>query len=156
MGTTFFEDWTFTFVNLSWCKLMCFLNRVLEALTRKFVLDKYVSLLTIAKRCPPNLTGADLYALCADAWTNGAKQKVKVSWQFSRHHICPANIWFVQLLQSNSSLNKCGMCSIYTQFITFLVRQFIKLSFRLPCNWGLTLDGYRLQTKMKLWKGARK
>lgn len=122
MGTTFFKDWRFTFVSPSWCKLLCFLNRVLEALTRKFVLDKYVSLLTIAKRCPPNLTGADLYALCADAWTNGAKQKVKVSWQFSRHHRCPANIWFVQVLQLNSSVYKCGMCIIYTQFITLLVR----------------------------------
>jgi peroxin-6 len=51
--------------------------RVLEALTRKFKLNKYVSLPTIAKRCPVNFTGADLYALCADAWMNGAKRKVE-------------------------------------------------------------------------------
>lgn len=51
--------------------------RVLEALTRKFKLDKYVSLPTIARRCPVNFTGADLYALCADAWMNGAKRKVE-------------------------------------------------------------------------------
>ncbi|KAG0585679.1 hypothetical protein KC19_2G029300 [Ceratodon purpureus] len=51
--------------------------RVLEALTRKFKLDKYVSLPTVARRCPVNFTGADLYALCADAWMNGAKRKVE-------------------------------------------------------------------------------
>lgn len=53
-------------------------HRVLEALTRKFKLDKYVSLPTIARRCPVNFTGADLYALCADAWMNGAKRKVNL------------------------------------------------------------------------------
>jgi len=25
-------------------------------------------------RCPPQLTGADMYALCADAWMNGLKR----------------------------------------------------------------------------------
>ncbi|KAL6978421.1 peroxisomal assembly protein [Sarracenia purpurea var. burkii] len=50
-------------------------ERVLKALTRKFELHEDVSLYSIAKKCPPNFTGADLYALCADAWFNAAKRK---------------------------------------------------------------------------------
>nr|CAD1818708.1 unnamed protein product [Ananas comosus var. bracteatus] len=49
---------------------------VLKALTRKFQLHKDVSLLSVAKMCPPNFTGADMYALCADAWFHAAKLKV--------------------------------------------------------------------------------
>ncbi|XP_031100512.1 peroxisome biogenesis protein 6 [Ipomoea triloba] len=48
---------------------------VLKALTRKFKLHEHVSLLSIAKKCPPNFTGADMYALCADAWFHAAKRK---------------------------------------------------------------------------------
>ncbi|KAJ8898828.1 hypothetical protein K2173_007253 [Erythroxylum novogranatense] len=51
-------------------------ERVLEALTRKFTLHQDVSLYSIAKRCPANFTGADMYALCADAWFHAAKRKV--------------------------------------------------------------------------------
>ncbi|XP_020269386.1 peroxisome biogenesis protein 6, partial [Asparagus officinalis] len=51
-------------------------ERVLAALTRKFKLHENVSLLSIAKKCPPNFTGADMYALCADAWFHAAKRKV--------------------------------------------------------------------------------
>ncbi|KAG8485592.1 hypothetical protein CXB51_018975 [Gossypium anomalum] len=51
-------------------------ERVLKALTRKFRLHEDISLYTIAKRCPPNFTGADMYALCADAWFHAAKRKV--------------------------------------------------------------------------------
>lgn len=54
-------------------------ERVLKALTRKFKLHKDVSLYSIAKRCPPNFTGADMYALCADAWFHAAKRKVSNS-----------------------------------------------------------------------------
>lgn len=50
-------------------------ERVLKALTRKFKLHEDVSLLSIAKKCPQNFTGADMYALCADAWFNAAKRK---------------------------------------------------------------------------------
>lgn len=50
--------------------------RVLAALTRKFTLDKNVSLVGIARRCPVNFTGADMYALCADAWLQATKRKV--------------------------------------------------------------------------------
>ncbi|KAL8167782.1 hypothetical protein V2J09_009281 [Rumex salicifolius] len=57
-------------------------ERVLKALTRKFKLHEDVSLYSIAERCPPNFTGADLYALCADAWFSAAKRKylVTVKW----------------------------------------------------------------------------
>ncbi|XP_021726479.1 peroxisome biogenesis protein 6-like isoform X2 [Chenopodium quinoa] len=51
-------------------------ERVLKALTRKFQLHEDVSLYSIAKRCPPNFTGADMYALCADAWFHAAKRQV--------------------------------------------------------------------------------
>ncbi|KAI3741821.1 hypothetical protein L1987_59499 [Smallanthus sonchifolius] len=51
-------------------------ERVLKALTRKFKLHEDVSLYSIAKKCPPNFTGADMYALCADAWFHAAKRRV--------------------------------------------------------------------------------
>nr|GEW21888.1 peroxisome biogenesis protein 6 [Tanacetum cinerariifolium] len=51
-------------------------NKVLKALTRKFKLHEDVSLYSIAKKCPPNFTGADMYALCADAWFHAAKRLV--------------------------------------------------------------------------------
>ncbi|XP_062087439.1 peroxisomal ATPase PEX6 [Humulus lupulus] len=51
-------------------------ERVLKALTRKFKLHQDISLYTIANKCPQNFTGADMYALCADAWFNAAKRKV--------------------------------------------------------------------------------
>ncbi|KAE9464038.1 hypothetical protein C3L33_04054, partial [Rhododendron williamsianum] len=51
-------------------------ERVLKSLTRKFQLREDVSLYSIAKKCPPNFTGADMYALCADAWFHAAKRKV--------------------------------------------------------------------------------
>lgn len=53
-------------------------ERVLKALTRKFKLHEDVSLCEIALKCPPNFTGADMYALCADAWFHAAKRKVSV------------------------------------------------------------------------------
>ena len=49
---------------------------VLAALTRRFELAPDADLADVAARCPKHLTGADLYALCADAWMNGAKRTV--------------------------------------------------------------------------------
>ncbi|XP_010556760.1 PREDICTED: peroxisome biogenesis protein 6 [Tarenaya hassleriana] len=54
-------------------------ERVLKALTRKFKLREDISLYSVAKKCPPNFTGADMYALCADAWFQAAKRKVSNS-----------------------------------------------------------------------------
>lgn len=59
-------------------------ERVLKALTRKFKLHEDVSLYEIALKCPPNFTGADMYALCADAWFHAAKRKVSVDDSDSR------------------------------------------------------------------------
>uniref|UniRef100_A0A8C8SVB1 Peroxisomal biogenesis factor 6 n=1 Tax=Pelusios castaneus TaxID=367368 RepID=A0A8C8SVB1_9SAUR len=50
--------------------------RVLSAITRKFTLAPSVSLLGVLDQCPAQLTGADLYALCADAMMCAVKRKV--------------------------------------------------------------------------------
>ncbi|XP_077341456.1 peroxisomal ATPase PEX6-like isoform X1 [Lithobates pipiens] len=51
--------------------------RVLEAITHKFCLDPAVELSLVLEYCPPALTGADLYALCADAMMAAIKEKVQ-------------------------------------------------------------------------------
>ncbi|XP_066481058.1 peroxisome biogenesis factor 6 isoform X2 [Tiliqua scincoides] len=51
--------------------------RVLSAITRKFKLDPSVSLLGVLDKCPVQLTGADLYALCSDAMMYALKRKVE-------------------------------------------------------------------------------
>jgi len=48
--------------------------RVLQALTRKCQLDPDVQLEALAERCPARYTGADMYALCADAWMRAVKR----------------------------------------------------------------------------------
>ncbi|XP_074845338.1 peroxisome biogenesis factor 6 [Carettochelys insculpta] len=51
--------------------------QVLSAITRKFKLDSSVSLSGVLEQCPAQLTGADLYALCADAMMCAVKRKVE-------------------------------------------------------------------------------
>lgn len=51
--------------------------RVLSAITRKFKLEPSVSLVHVLDRCPPQLTGADLYSLCSDAMTTALKRRVR-------------------------------------------------------------------------------
>ncbi|XP_077017944.1 peroxisome biogenesis factor 6 [Tamandua tetradactyla] len=51
--------------------------RVLSAITRKFKLEPSVSLVNVLDRCPPQLTGADLYSLCSDAMTAALKRRVQ-------------------------------------------------------------------------------
>ncbi|KFO86892.1 Peroxisome assembly factor 2, partial [Buceros rhinoceros silvestris] len=51
--------------------------QVLSAITRKFKLDPSVNLTTILERCPAQLTGADIYALCSDAMMSAVKRKVE-------------------------------------------------------------------------------
>ncbi|XP_054992388.1 peroxisome biogenesis factor 6 isoform X2 [Sorex araneus] len=51
--------------------------RVLSAITRKFKLEPAVSLVHVLDRCPPQLTGADLYSLCSDAMTTALKRRVR-------------------------------------------------------------------------------
>ncbi|XP_056136218.1 peroxisomal ATPase PEX6 [Lampris incognitus] len=50
--------------------------QVLKAITRKFHLDPGVSLQEVVERCPPQLTGADLYALCSDAMMAAITRKI--------------------------------------------------------------------------------
>uniref|UniRef100_A0A803VV21 Peroxisomal ATPase PEX6 n=1 Tax=Ficedula albicollis TaxID=59894 RepID=A0A803VV21_FICAL len=51
--------------------------QVLSAVTRKFKLDPSVNLTTILDKCPAQLTGADIYALCSDAMMCAVKRKVE-------------------------------------------------------------------------------
>lgn len=50
--------------------------RVLQALTRKFVLHPDVDLAEVAERCPARFTGADMYALCSDAWMTALRRGI--------------------------------------------------------------------------------
>ncbi|XP_005103774.1 peroxisome assembly factor 2 [Aplysia californica] len=50
---------------------------ILQALTRKFDMAPDLNLNSVADECPPNLTGADLYALCADALLNAMRTKIE-------------------------------------------------------------------------------
>eukprot|EP00300_Choanocystis_sp_HF-7_P016612 c19466_g1_i1.p1 GENE.c19466_g1_i1~~c19466_g1_i1.p1 ORF type:complete len:169 (-),score=36.63 c19466_g1_i1:75-581(-) len=51
--------------------------KLLQAITRKFRLDKSVDLESVAAALPKNLTGADLYALCSDAMLHAISRKVE-------------------------------------------------------------------------------
>lgn len=51
---------------------------VLSALTRKFRLGAGVVLADLAAKCPATFTGADCYALCAEALMHALKQRVDV------------------------------------------------------------------------------
>ncbi|XP_043916211.1 peroxisome biogenesis factor 6 [Protopterus annectens] len=50
--------------------------KVLKAITRKFKLDQAVSLTDVIQKCPAQLTGADMYALCSDARILAIKRKI--------------------------------------------------------------------------------
>ncbi|KAG9472807.1 hypothetical protein GDO78_016752, partial [Eleutherodactylus coqui] len=52
-------------------------QKVLEAITRKFSLHPAVDLSHVLQYCPAALTGADLYALCANAMMSSIKEKVQ-------------------------------------------------------------------------------
>ena len=51
--------------------------RILQALTRKFRLDTALDLMDVAQACPFNFTGADFYALCADALLKAMSRKAQ-------------------------------------------------------------------------------
>ena len=44
--------------------------------SHRFKLAKDLDLMNVAEKCPKNLTGADLYALCADAMLNCMRRKI--------------------------------------------------------------------------------
>ncbi|KAF2904257.1 hypothetical protein ILUMI_01922 [Ignelater luminosus] len=50
---------------------------VLKALTRKFKLDEDMNLKEIIKMCPKNITGADFYGLCSNAWMSSVRQLIE-------------------------------------------------------------------------------
>ncbi|KAI0003309.1 P-loop containing nucleoside triphosphate hydrolase protein [Russula compacta] len=50
---------------------------ILQALTRKFCLDPSLDLMRVAHACPFNFTGADFYALCADALLKAMSHKAQ-------------------------------------------------------------------------------
>jgi peroxin-6 len=52
--------------------------RILQALTRRFRLDPQLDLMSVvARACPFNFTGADFYALCADALLKAMSRKAQ-------------------------------------------------------------------------------
>eukprot|EP00892_Ulva_mutabilis_P012344 jgi/Ulvmu1/9482/UM052_0051.1 len=52
-------------------------NKVLTALTRKFSMAADVDLAALSARIPPQCTGADLYGMCADAWLQALRRRIK-------------------------------------------------------------------------------
>ncbi|KAJ8891909.1 hypothetical protein PR048_004465 [Dryococelus australis] len=50
---------------------------ILQALTRKFNLGSDVHLEQIAKMLPRNLTGADIYSVCSNAWLSAVGSRIK-------------------------------------------------------------------------------
>lgn len=51
----------------------------MQALTRKFCLEADVSLHSLAAKLPNNLSGADIYAYCADALTRAIHERISAS-----------------------------------------------------------------------------
>lgn len=49
---------------------------ILQAITHKFSLSPDVDLSAVAKNCPANLTGADLYSLCSDAMLTALRRQI--------------------------------------------------------------------------------
>ncbi|XP_055367037.1 peroxisomal ATPase PEX6 isoform X3 [Betta splendens] len=50
--------------------------QVLQAVLRKFQLEAALNLQEVVDRCPAQMSGADLYALCSDAMTAAIKRKI--------------------------------------------------------------------------------
>ncbi|XP_066148271.1 peroxisomal ATPase PEX6 isoform X2 [Euwallacea fornicatus] len=50
---------------------------VLQALTRKFRLSEKVDLKKIVLKSPDNITGADFYGICSNAWCSAAKRLIE-------------------------------------------------------------------------------
>lgn len=69
---------TFHVTNSICIDVLCVLQ-VLQALTRKFKLSPDVNLASLAHSCPVTLSGADLYALCADAWMVAFKRHISTT-----------------------------------------------------------------------------
>ena len=70
---------------------------ILQALTRKFKLHSDLKLERIAERCPFHYTGADFYALCADALLKAMSRKAEEleetigAWRSLAYVLCHAH-----------------------------------------------------------------
>lgn len=53
-------------------------EKILQAITRKFNLSADVDMADIARQCPANLTGADLYSLCSDAMLAALRRQIAI------------------------------------------------------------------------------
>lgn len=124
------------------------LARVLKALTRKFKLLEDVSLYSIAKKCPRNFTGADMYALCADAWFHAAKRKVSQHCKFCQNKLYMGfffSDWFFSLQKSNYLTCKEDLSCILSllpylileKFIQILPEQFIVCAMHWAAAWSV-------------------
>lgn len=78
--------------------------RVLEAITHKFCLDPAVELSLVLEYCPPALTGADLYALCADAMMAAIKEKIQRLQEGAKEHSTELVLRMEHLLQAAGRL----------------------------------------------------
>lgn len=65
-------------------------ERVLRALTRRFALEPGLDLSSLAAACPVTLTGADLYALCADAWMLAMRRSIAAHEQRQQQQLLQA------------------------------------------------------------------
>ncbi|KAL1516916.1 hypothetical protein ABEB36_000748 [Hypothenemus hampei] len=50
---------------------------VLQALTRKFKMSDDVNLCHLVTECPKNISGADFYGVCSEAWSSAAKRLIE-------------------------------------------------------------------------------
>jgi len=60
-------------------------RRIVEALSRKFLLDADVDFDALLAQCPLNLTGADFYALCSGAMARSLQRRVQQIEQHLEH-----------------------------------------------------------------------
>ncbi|CAH0547485.1 unnamed protein product [Brassicogethes aeneus] len=60
---------------------------VLTALTRKFNFSKDVDLEKIVKQCPVNITGADFYGICSNAWSAAVRRLIQKNKNSTMEHI---------------------------------------------------------------------
>ena len=95
--------------------------KVLTALTRKFKLAPTVDLDAVARECAPTYTGADLYALCADAWMAGLKRTVgQVTHKSPTSCNCITPMWASLLLQKNGGHALCVKLGVLLTLLTIL------------------------------------
>lgn len=96
---------------------------VLRALTRKFQLAPDVKLAEVARECLITFTGADLYALAADAWMQAVKRTVVrgpfiaagvCAWLAGKHWLCnniSCLVWSTFCLSAIDGCQRSSSCA---------------------------------------------